>query len=1775
MSSLSQQTSIFNEVAALSCLTTLRHLRRSVNVYIRVNNNTLVNPRRGVKKVLPSDYVMETPRKSKSRPLPIFVRQHLNKFWRMTRLQNEISEMMRNTTTPECRFAIKNRPPTAKFQMDSGNESDFDGSVYSYCSDDSGIDDLVDFDEVVSRYRFQYNLRMLRAVAAFQRIHDRVMTLEEEFMMDVICADLAMMEIESDINNWSVDSVNDLFAVIHEPPAAEFQMEAEIPSSFLGTLGKSITAPFQMVNNVEKMTAEVAGVTAELHKTTTHFTGMAKSLDDGIANIGKMLAAMVPTVSFAKDIGSILLKLVKVLATVSMTNAAHRLKAFFLEVFWNFGGEIFSLFSRMVSRYFTTDEQPDAPEAQFQVNLDDLVNVVTGGMKNVTGHWAAAPVTGALLSTLLVTACGLPSGNFDACLKFFGDRCRSMNNVVTFAKNAVPMFTMITDWILSCFRGPLVDQNLDSTLNGYAEFVHDVLELQEVSESGETLKDRLDRDEKLVFKVDALYRKGIEFSKELTNKRFGPNLTMQLNQCMKVVERMKKMSDNTGVFGNKPRMEPLVIQLFGDSGVGKSGMAWPLASDLNAAISSENDDARDFAKNIYFRNCEQEFWDGYHGQNVVCYDDFGQRVDGAANPNEEFMELIRAANIAPYPLHMAAMEEKQRTKFCSKVLLLTSNVLEQNVNSLTYSDAYRRRIKICAKVDNYDGFTYGAYSKSKGMVVPRLDTTKTKGPVDTDVYQIMLYDAETLQPLLRTDPDDPEKGPMPILMHYEMFLDYCLKEMHALWAKSRRLNADLEKRLDNERIEALRAKMQVNEEEVVDIADDCVDYANDLLQEVITTISKEDVKIPRTRSEKIRESLKTTVKAAKGYFHQVIESITSLRGVLVLLGAALVGFGLWTLFSTGPQKAQREVGEGPPQNGPARKLKRDKKAFIVGISEPAEIEAASSGDFKTTRRPVVVRENLLDVNQEATSSGDNQTVRPPVVRREAFVSGDSRTVRPKAVCREGDIVDAELQMWKDKTAQELITHRIVSNTFKISRKNAAGLWHPLLNGLFIRDSIMLAPHHLIPALKRTDTICIENINGARFEMPFSVCKYSQLTSNTGHAKDACLIQFPRYVGAYSDIVKHFQLNHDINWTRGLVNLFTLRSNGKAIMATLLGNKTAKSVDQDFTIDGETYQLREGYEYDLPTNNGDCGAPLILQEPTCLRKIAGIHTLALCDGNRAFAQSVTRADLERGLKNFSSVIKTDMDAMANLQFNRIELPLNEELSTSHFVEVLGLPAPTFAYVGECDTSVFVPGNTDIKPSVIHGEVTTPFTRPAVLYSATENLLHKNLIKCAMETPYIPEAAVEKAIASYKPLLFNGTKSHLQKVLSFEEAVQGLSEESEYLSSINRSSSPGFPWVLYRPGGTKGKTAWLGDGDYVFDDVVRQSVQSRIDAAREGVRIPCVWTDTLKDERRPLAKVAAQETRVFGNGPMDFTIAFRMYFLGFLAHIMENRINNEQSLGTNVYSGDWKATRDYLQRRGKKVIAGDFSKFDGTLNSCIMWKFVKVINEWYDDGPENALIRETFFLEVINSMHLCDGIFYMMNHSQPSGNPITTALNSFYNSVSMRIVYDICRTNAGVSVAETFNNHVNMVSYGDDNVVNFDDFVAEWFNQNTITEAYLKIGMIYTDELKSGDDMADHRLIDDVAYLKRHFRCEGERIYAPLDLKVILETCNWVREGPDAVGDCQMNCETSISELAQHPREVFETFAPKIETAFRKFTGETLRVKTYDEYEEYLVEQYYTS
>jgi hypothetical protein len=591
--------------------------------------------------------------------------------------------------------------------------------------------------------------------------------------------------------------------------------------------------------------------------------------------------------------------------------------------------------------------------------------------------------------------------------------------------------------------------------------------------------------------------------------------------------------------------------------------------------------------------------------------------------------------------------------------------------------------------------------------------------------------------------------------------------------------------------------------------------------------------------------------------------------------------------------------------------------------------------------------------------------------------------------------------------------------------------------------------------------------------------------------------------------------------------------------------------------------------------GDCGTPLIVNETKVLRKIAGIHVAGSRDG-LALSESITQCDLDRVFRRMTAEknIVFDPDDAPNFTPVPAIVQIGEYYTEDELVRQTGLPGKNFNLIGAVSRVPFVPAKTTLRKSLICGDVTEPMTVPSCLKSTTDvNIYKKNIEKFSTLTPYIEGNMLDACVKDVSNVLLSGKRDDLARVFTVEEAIRG-SDVSNYISPIDRSTSPGYPWLLNKQSGKVGKRTWLGDVEYDIDPTVYEAVNERINRARLGHRTPVIWTDTLKDERRPIEKVKAMKTRIFAYGPMDYTIAFRMYFIGFQAHIMENRIFNEQSLGTNVKSHDWGKTAKYLSSKGPKVIAGDFSCFDGTLNSGIMSRYVEVANAFYDDGPENALIREVLFKEVYNSVHMSEGLLYGMNHSQPSGNPSTTCLNSFYNSVSMRMVYLLCARDAGLrrSVRD-FRDEVAMVSYGDDNVINFRDSISDWFNQHTITKAYSDIGMTYTDEAKTGGDIPKYRNIHEVAYLKRSFVKRGQMWIAPLDLATCLEMCNWRRDSVDALAATQVNCETAIRELACHPKEIFDEYANKIEKAFYNRTKRPLTTYTFEELNEEMKEEYY--
>jgi hypothetical protein len=155
----------------------------------------------------------------------------------------------------------------------------------------------------------------------------------------------------------------------------------------------------------------------------------------------------------------------------------------------------------------------------------------------------------------------------------------------------------------------------------------------------------------------------------------------------------KKVLEPKLVF-NKPiriktitRIDPVVIHLIGEPGLGKSYLSEHLIHRLANHFSIEKTQAR------YSRSMACEHWDGYRGQLIAQIDDIFTERDGT----EDFKQLIQMCSNAKWIVPMADLKEKG-TEFNSEFLLLSSNHrpqdgmyinCEQAVDRRVYNPAYR------------------------------------------------------------------------------------------------------------------------------------------------------------------------------------------------------------------------------------------------------------------------------------------------------------------------------------------------------------------------------------------------------------------------------------------------------------------------------------------------------------------------------------------------------------------------------------------------------------------------------------------------------------------------------------------------------------------------------------------------------------------------------------------------------------------------------------------------------------------------------------------------------------------------------------------------------------------------------------------------------------------------------------------------------------------------------------------------------------------------------
>jgi hypothetical protein len=205
-------------------------------------------------------------------------------------------------------------------------------------------------------------------------------------------------------------------------------------------------------------------------------------------------------------------------------------------------------------------------------------------------------------------------------------------------------------------------------------------------------------------------------------------------------------------------------------------------------------------------------------------------------------------------------------------------------------------------------------------------------------------------------------------------------------------------------------------------------------------------------------------------------------------------------------------------------------------------------------------------------------------------------------------------------------------------------------------------------------------------------------------------------------------------------------------------------------------------------------------------------------------------------------------------------------------------------------------------------------------------------------------------------------------------------------------------------------------------LRQEVEELELSVLNGVRPEVVWTDTLKDQKIPVAKANAGKTRLFSAAPMHYAIALRKVCAPFVAHLSRMRIRNTICVGVNPFSCEWSAIAQKLSSKGQHVIAGDYSNFDGTLPAQLVYAATEIMADWYDVHWEyveahkrnivggNILGKLEFLMylrrlyyECVHHLHIMNfkqgSLMYYVRNGIPSGCPVTAPLNSIVNLMAL--------------------------------------------------------------------------------------------------------------------------------------------------------------------------------
>lgn len=1279
---------------------------------------------------------------------------------------------------------------------------------------------------------------------------------------------------------------------------------------------------------------------------------------------------------------------------------------------------------------------------------------------------------------------------------------------------------------------------------------------------------KLDVDMHNYDKIMLLKGLGDRFYKEVSRagKEFLGLKSMVVTYQKKIVDILVPFK-RASLDSSALRAPPLSILLQGESGVGKSALTIPFVDDMLFDTFDDPSMLRRYSENnmdfIYCRNYETKFWDGYRGQHVCIFDDFLQNVNVTGDPDGEEMNIIRGNNTFPYNLHMAHLDDKGINYFTSKLILATTNDYECRSMLIKKQEALKRRFDIIAHV------------------VPKLEFCVDSDPhqslCDRRLKKLDRYDDSVYEFHIKECGIFPDQGRA--VLGYQEFLALSTKAFRKRQSIGNRYIKDIGERR-RARIDAKLASMGV----VVQCGRERIDAAIDrFMVGPSPTIAKQGMMGP-------------FMDLLIGYPENVINGFwDSTHGFVTLMNTTPIfqqDIDFAGFFAKSFRKYCSDTGVVCALT-PRECSRRKAKGYNTVVPQSADHSCSLNirdfiVNFDSFDDGTLTREQAEDIVAGLLNDDDHCDC--PHFETAVDLVLSSAHKNKKSTCR--SLIDKAKGLFKKENtfpilagvAGALLVMKSIHSVYKLWGDDSSSVvpqYHekdsvPKARALrsYKIGNIVKVQNGLEPSapnetcVKFIDSMVTRNMYVCYtqgVEQPWAFvtalgkdifmlnAHYYRLCKSRVEAKKPVDIAMVPLVNVlHGDMKTVFHLNlanlfHFYPPTQEMIDndvwvfrITNMRPHRNIVDSFISEEELSKYKDRLPVV--STYLRHDGSDNILATNivdahinrtafdsdllhmrtylttsfqseSGDCGSIVVCHDPAGrLTKLVGIHT-ALRLGVTAMATCVTKDLLIRLMPESNSVLPQSVDPEFEYDENGLleidpphvyHRPTKSKLRKSPFHGVFGEPKRDIAVLE---------AKGDVDPYEL-----------AIARYGTGNF-------------HVDEVVLNAAKESYTARVCN-TCNGPRDILSIEEAIAGIDGEP-YINGLCRKTSPGYPWNL---GSTGGKWHLFGDGDsYNLDgDDAKQLIkkcQIIIDSAKDGIRLPHYYIDALKDELRPMEKILSSKTRMISCAPSDLVVVMKMYFGSFVSSFYKNRILNGSAVGINATSLEWTALAKYLLSKGGNVVAGDFSSFDATQSATTLRAVLGVINEWYNDGSVNKKIREVLWMEVVNSLHLHGNKALMFDHSLPSGNPLTTVINTIYVNLVMRMAFVYAYEN--VAVLEQFDRHVALIAFGDDNIMGITNEALQDFNYQTVGQGLSRLGLIYTAEDKTVSDRLS-KTLGECTFLKRGFVEDSGVWRAPLDIDVVSEMWYWYRHGTDARERVLENIDSMLRELSIHSRETWDEF-----------------------------------